>query len=160
MIGLVVKGRTYDSDSFSVSLNPVQAKVIDTGSATVRIWPNSNSESMVTTVDFLLCAPFNGISYSTTETVKIPFFLLTEIVGASVDTTLGSYVSGQITLFKTQTNSDFSKTLESYDGGIITKAKCPKIIWSGTNSYLGFSDYFVCYPQITTITGPTFNTST
>ena len=159
MVGLVITGRTYNPETYEISLQPTVARVIDTGTATIRIWPNGISSSIITSVDFLICSPYNGESFSETEVVRIPFYLLNKINGAEVNTDTASLVKGKTTNFYTNNGTDFSENIVSEMGGIITKAKCPKIIWNGNVPYSGFSDFYVCYPTLTS-NPPEFNKDT
>lgn len=146
MVGLVVSGRTYNSENFEISLEPVVGKVIDCGTSVVRIWPNEFSKSVTISVDFLICALQVGNTFSNSEIVRIPYYLLTSILQANVDVSVTYLVNGPVTSFYTRTFSDFSTSLGTQYGGIIKKAKCPKIIWDDSVPYVGFSDFFVCYP--------------
>lgn len=90
MIGLVVTGRTYNPSNYEISLNPIDAKVIDVGTASVRFWPNKTQSPLTIPIDVLFCAPKDPATgiFSTSEVVRIPFYLLTHIAGASIDTSL------------------------------------------------------------------------
>ncbi len=160
MIGLVVSGRTYDPNTYEISLDPITAKVIDYGTASVRFWPNKTQDQLTIPVDVLFCAPWNGTSYSTTEVVRIPFFLLTSISGATVDTSISELVTGNPVNFYTSDQSDFTEN-PTASGGLIIRTKCPVIFWenSFTPRVVGFSDYLVCYPANTSVTPTTFSTS-
>lgn len=149
MIGKVVTGRTYDPETYEISLRQVTAKVIDVGMATCRFWPNDSQEPLTFPIDVLFCAPSDGLSFDATQVVRIPFYLLTEIQGASVDISLADLVVGPPTKFTTDNLEDFTEDYTA-TGGIVARAKCPVIFWE--NSFhprvVGFSDYLVCYPLV------------
>jgi hypothetical protein len=149
LIGKVVIGRTYDPETYEISLRQVTARVIDVGMATCRFWANDSQNPVSFPIDVLFCAPFNGITFDTAQVVRMPFYLLTEIQGASVDISLADLVTGPPTKFTTDNLEDFTEG-QTATGGIVTRAKCPVIFWE--NSFqprvVGFSDYLVCYPLI------------
>ena len=149
MIGKVVTGRTYDPKTYEISLEQVTAKVIDVGMATCRFWPNGSPDPLTFPIDVLFCAPFDGLTFDTSRVVRIPFYLLTKIQGASVDVSLADLVVGPPTKFTTDDSEDFTEDYAT-TGGIVTRAKCPVIFWE--NSFnprvVGFSDYLVCYPLV------------
>ena len=102
LIGKVVTGRTYDPETYEISLEQITAKVIDVGMATCRFWPNNSQEPLTFPVDVLFCAPSSGLSFDISQVVRIPFYLLTEIQGATVDISLADLVVGPPTKFTTE----------------------------------------------------------
>ena len=98
MYGLSVVGKTYNPNTYEISLFTVTGKVIDIISCGIRYWPNGSSDSITLTVDALACALWDGTQF-TSETVIIPFFLLESVSGATVDNSYFSYVEGKETIF-------------------------------------------------------------
>ena len=148
MIGLVVTGRSYNPETYEISINPILAKVIDSGISAIRIWPNGSNSPVTVEVDILFCSPWNGVSYSTDEVVRIPYYLLETIVGASVDTTSFESVTGNPTIFNSGNRGDFIQDITPATGGFITRAKCP-VIFFETVQYSredAFGDFLICYP--------------
>ena len=148
MIGLVVTGRSYNPETYEISINPIQAKVIDSGISAIRIWPNGSNSPVTVEVDTLFCSPWNGVTYSTDEVVRIPYYLLETIVGASVDTTSFENVTGKPTIFNSGNRGDFIQDITPATGGFITRAKCP-VIFFETVQYSredAFGDFLICYP--------------
>ena len=162
MIGLVVTGRSYNPETYEISINPIQAKVIDSGISAIRIWPNGSNSSVTVEVDTLFCSPWNGVSYSTDEVVRIPYYLLETIVGASVDTTSFESVTGNPTIFNSGNRGDFIQDITPATGGFITRAKCP-VIFFETVQYSredAFGDFLICYPALLSREGfTTYDTS-
>jgi hypothetical protein len=161
MIGLSVVGKTYNPSNYEVSIQQITGKVIDVGNIPVRFWPNGSSSHITIPIDVLFCSPWDGTSYSTTETVIIPFYLLSKVTSAPIDVSLAELVKGENTFFSLGNNSDFiedtsqkvdllnplKSTTKRY-GGIIYRGKCPKMFWADNfNGQMGeISDYFLCYP--------------
>ena len=160
MYGLSVKGKTYNPITYEISIEPVTGKVIDIGTSIVRFWPNGSGSQITISVDVLICSPSfdDGASYSDSETIIIPFYLLTRVSGASIDSSLSSYVKGPQTNFITDNRSDFTES-GILIGGLIRKCKCPVIFWE--NSFnprvIGFSDFLLCYPTSSSILPYTFD---
>ena len=161
MIGLVVTGRSYNPETYEISINPVQAKVIDSGISAIRIWPNGSNSPVTVEVDTLFCSPWNGVTYSTDEVVRIPYYLLETIVGASVDTTSFESVTGNPTIFNSGNRGDFVQDITPATGGFITRAKCP-VIFFETVQYSredAFGDFLICYPVSSQGPPTTYDTS-
>ena len=151
MIGLVITGRTYNPETYEISINPVQAKVIDTGISSLRFWTSYSREQFSVSVDFFYCAKWNGTSYSTTDIVRMPACLVTSVSGATVDTSLAELVQGKPNIFSSD-NIFGDPELFDRSGGIIVKVKCPVIYFKDndrTDSLIGVSDFLMCYPSLT-----------
>ena len=149
MIGLSVVGKTYNPSNYEISIEQVTGKVIDVGNIPVRFWPNGASSHITIPIDVLFCSPWNGTAYSTTETIIIPFYLLSKVDSATIDDSLAELIEGKVTIFSSGNNSDFVEEF-SQQGGIIYRGKCPKMFWADSfNTQMGeTSDYFVCYPLV------------
>lgn len=149
MIGLSVVGKTYNPSNYEISIQQVTGKVIDVGNIPVRFWPNGSGSHITIPIDVLFCSPWDGTTYSTTETVIIPLYLLNSIASAPIDVSLAELIEGKVTIFSSGNNSDFVEDF-SQKGGIIYRGKCPKMFWEDSfNNQMGeTSDYFICYPLI------------
>ena len=160
MIGLVITGRTYNPETYEISIEPVLAKVIDTGISSLRFWTSYSREQFSASVDFLYCAKWDGTTFSSSDVVRIPACLLTSISGATVDTSVTGLVNGFPQVFSKE-NPFGDPSLVENTGGIISKVKCPVIYFNDANrldSLLGVSDFLICYPT-TSISPLTFDES-
>jgi hypothetical protein len=146
MYGLSVVGKTYNPNTYEISLFTATGKVIDIISCGIRYWPNGSSDSITLTVDALACALWDGTQF-TSETVIIPFFLLESVSGATVDNSYFSYVEGKETIFNTGI-SDFTEDQEK-SGVLVRKCKCPDLFWEDNFKERESvpSDFLMCYPM-------------
>jgi hypothetical protein len=154
MIGLEITGRRYNPDTYEVSRDPVEAKIIDTGRSSIKIWVNGSLYPSVFTVDTCICSTFNNSTgeYDSNNISIIPFYLVTTIISGTVDTSKYSLVSGKNTKFYTGIGEDFTTTDEMFTGGLIIKGLCPVVFFEETGSIGGrlytSGDYLLCYPSI------------
>ena len=118
----------------------------------MRFWPNGSGDPLTIPIDFLFCSLWNGTAFDDNEVVRIPFYLLTSITGATIDTSIALGVIGPNVNFYTNDRSDFTES-QNVTGAIITKAKCPVIFWENLFNprVVGFSDHLVCYNLVSLI---------
>jgi hypothetical protein len=148
MIGLEITGRTYNPITYEISNEIKQAKIIDVGLSSIKIWPNGTGNPSILTVDVAYCSPFDGVEYTTNSTIIIPIYLLTSVISAEVDTTKYSLVSGKNTKMYTQSGEDFTEDDIISTGGLVVRSVCPLGFFDSSGVTYSQGNFLICYPLI------------
>ncbi len=145
MVGLTISGRTYNPETYEISLNAVQGLVITSGSTPFRFWSSNNNEWITIPVTFYYCAEIVNSIPDENSVVSIPAFLIESITDGQIDTTIAPYVTG----FSYSFSPDLPyaiKDPETVNAGIISRASLPVPYFKdGDRTDFSFSDFFVCY---------------
>lgn len=149
MIGKTITGKVYNPETLEISSRNISARVIEKSVASIKLWPNGSQTPFAFSVDVLLCAPFDGVSFNSSDCVIIPGFLLESIESTqgNIDYNPANFIEGKETIFDVSSLNAFIEG-ETKRGIPIETIKCPVIFWESQSSprIPCESDFFVCYP--------------
>jgi hypothetical protein len=159
LVGLIIKGKSYDPYTYEISLNEVEGKVISKGISTFRFWNSNNNEWISLPVGFYYCSLFDGTEYNENIVVAIPAFLISSITDAEIDDSISDYVSGYPFYFSSELPYAIEDNINNCNAAVIEKSVLPVPYFKDSDkTQFSTSDFFICY-EVSSISPLSINQS-
>jgi hypothetical protein len=145
LVGLTITGKSYNPDTYEISLDDVEGKVISSGLSSFRFWSPNNNDWVSLQVGFYYCSFWNGTGFDSSNVIAIPGFLISTIRNGVEDTSISSYITGYTFIFSSELPYAI-KDVAISNAVIVTKTVFPIAYFKdAAKSQFDTSDFFICY---------------